>query len=801
MDSVPLFGEDLQGWTSECSVREATEKGKQPLAEIRSERTYFKMAPVSKAAIRSVQSKSDILHASTKPKADTATISTLIGILVDVSGSMSNSVGGEKDAERGNWARSIFKVVDELIKHDVESSNQTFALALGCPFKPQVFDLLGTVRVATEEARGIKDLSSRKENSYEWMDLLDTAGVATEEAFKDLSSRKENKLMEFIHLRKLINEVLDILERNGAVRIRTWWEMDVLLKVLDKATAAAILYYLQRRPNQDFTRRFVFECLPPECRKIVLQPRKLASEFGYWLMGSVPGYGDDLQAWASESSVREAIDKGKELVEEIRRGIMVTVNKAAIMSVQSASKILHNNTEEKDEEGIDEKRVDELLEVVEPFIYGGTPLIQAMRHSVDLFSRLEFANHKKLLFILSDGEPSDGWDPPVQKLSALGVTIVSCFIIRKGLSDPRRLYSLLDESWEAPAKFMFKMSSTITTQKIPRTLFLKKRWKIDIENNETRLFFHVNHPDVVKDVCDMTKKAVLSQDVLSDLLSSVDLDVYINQVNDRFGAKRQHGGTCYANASAAVMHLAMKRIIGRDGGYPDFFELRKKLIAKYGEHGASTNKVLQEICPEYRLQCQTVDAIGAMEAISAKRPVVVTFHLTGAQWDQFVKFYDENPRGILTRSYLDSKHVSTSDAGGHAVVLTSYDADSLRLMNSWGDDWADQGFFRVQNSDVLGLKFFDVFWTLDNLSEKEKKAYEQHGAEVAGKLIKSLKGIQVVKYKCPLCAVESKVVDFTGRLLKAKCPACGGTFNANKEGGDLALNLYLTSLIHDDKSQ
>ena len=555
--------------------------------------------------------------------------------------------------------------------------------------------------------------------------------------------------------------------------------MHVLLKVLDKATAAAILYYLQRRPNQDFTRRFVFECLPRQCRA-----HRRNSGIGLSLTRI---YAD------IEGEVREAILKGKKLIAAIT---MVAVSKAAIMSVQRASDILHTSIGEKE---VDEKRVDELLEVVEPFIYGGTPLIQAMRHSVDLFSQSEFATHRKLLFILSDGQSADGRDPPVQQLSALGVTIVSCFITREGLSDPRHLYSLLDESWEAPAKFMFKMSSTITTQKIPRTLFLKKGWKIDIENNETRLFFHVNHPDVIKDVCDMAKNGVLSQDVLSDVLSSVDLDVYINQANDGFGAKRQHGGTCYANASAAVMHLAMKRIIGRDGGYPDFFELREKLIAKYGKYGASTKEVLEEICPEYRLQCQTVDAIGAMEAISAKRPVVVTFHLTGAQWDQFRKFYDENPRGILTRSYLDSKPVSTSGAGGHAVVLTSYDADSLRLMNSWGDDWADQGFFRVQNSNVLGLQFFDVFWTLDDLTKKEKKAYEQHGAEVAGKLLKSLKGIQVVKYKCPLCAVESKVVDFTGRLLKAKCPACGGTFNANKEGGDLALNLYLMSLIRDDE--
>ena len=94
---------------------------------------------------------------------------------------------------------------NELLKLDVESSNQTFALALRSSNKPEVFDLLSTARVATEEERGIKDLSSRK------------------------------------RLTEMINEALDILERNGADRVRTWVEMDALLKVLDKASSAAIL--------------------------------------------------------------------------------------------------------------------------------------------------------------------------------------------------------------------------------------------------------------------------------------------------------------------------------------------------------------------------------------------------------------------------------------------------------------------------------------------------------------------------------------------------------------------------------
>lgn len=397
----------------------------------------------------------------------------MIGILVDVSGSMKNSVGGRVEEEGGRWAKSIFKVVDELIKHDVSSSNQTFALALGSPFYPEVFDLLSTVSKASQERASIEDIRSRASK------------------------------------RDVIDEALTILERNGATRVRHWLKMDVLLKVIDDTTAAAILYYLQRSSN--FTTKFVQECLP--------------RGFHGLLRGT-------------EDLVRDMIEKGKQLVAETRKAEMIVgVSKDAIISVHNASEILHASIGGQE---LTNEQANELLKAVEPFIYGGTPLIQAMRHSVDLFSYPEFANHQKLLFILSDGQPADGNDPPLQNLSNLGVTIVSCFITNQSLSDPRHLYSILDESWEKPAKTMFRMSSTITTQMIPRTLFLKRGWKIDIDNNETRLFFQVNHPEIIKDVCDMAKNGVLSQDALSDMLSTVDLDIYINKSSDEFGAKRQH---------------------------------------------------------------------------------------------------------------------------------------------------------------------------------------------------------------------------------------------------------------------
>lgn len=81
----------------------------------------------------------------------------------------------------------------------------------------------------------------------------------------------------------------------------------------------------------------------------------------------------------------------------------------------------------------------------------------------------------------------------------------------------------------------------------------------------------------------------------------VDLDFYINKLSDEFGVKRQYGGICYVNVFVVVLYFVMKRIIGRDGGYLDFFELRRELIIKYGEDGVFIMKVFKEVCLKYRL--------------------------------------------------------------------------------------------------------------------------------------------------------------------------------------------------------
>ncbi len=74
-------------------------------------------------------------------------MATLIGVLVDVSGSMSQSIGDRPAEQEGSWARSIFRVVDGLIKHDVSSRNKVFAIAYGAASKPRSLLLILLLKI------------------------------------------------------------------------------------------------------------------------------------------------------------------------------------------------------------------------------------------------------------------------------------------------------------------------------------------------------------------------------------------------------------------------------------------------------------------------------------------------------------------------------------------------------------------------------------------------------------------------------------------------------------------------------
>ena len=118
---------------------------------------------------------------------------SLTGILLDVSGSMKNNIGSGVDEEGGPWALSIFKVIDDLIEHDVSPENRVFAIGLGANCTKQIFDVIST----------IQQIENMEKPSY----------------VKNAPATNEH-----------INNILDILEKNGARNIRKWIKDVSLIK-------------------------------------------------------------------------------------------------------------------------------------------------------------------------------------------------------------------------------------------------------------------------------------------------------------------------------------------------------------------------------------------------------------------------------------------------------------------------------------------------------------------------------------------------------------------------------------------
>jgi C1A family cysteine protease len=97
-------------------------------------------------------------------------------------------------------------------------------------------------------------------------------------------------------------------------------------------------------------------------------------------------------------------------------------------------------------------------------------------------------------------------------------------------------------------------------------------------------------------------------------------------------------------------------------------------------------------------------------------------------------------------------------AGGHAVVLVSYDNTCLKFLNSWGKGWGDNGFFRIKDSDVLcNMAFYDIFFYEKDLSQAERDNYMRDHAEILKEKTKKFARILGnFDYKCPKCNVISK---------------------------------------------
>jgi hypothetical protein len=271
----------------------------------------------------------------------------------------------------------------------------------------------------------------------------------------------------------------------------------------------------------------------------------------------------------------------------------------------------------------------------------------------------------------------------------------------------------------------------------------------------------------------------------------------------------QDSGTCYAHATAAVIHMALARIVGREGGYPTIKEIRTRILERFppiSEKGQPTGQVLAEATLWYRpLRFREVDEEGARQAVLRRRPVLTTFQLSDSGWDKFDAYFKtkDTAKSVLTRRHMASNR-SGQGYDGHAVVLIRCAPRCLTFLNSWGHNWGDNGSFSVEDHTVLQrdsqassspVYFYDVYWLESDLTETEQQAYSAKVDSALRARAGQNAGVLELEARCPRCHADPPIANFRGSIRRAECPLCQHLFAP--QPGHLMQALYARAGLSD----
>jgi len=134
----------------------------------------------------------------------------------------------------------------------------------------------------------------------------------------------------------------------------------------------------------------------------------------------------------------------------------------------------------------------------EEFMFGTTPIYQALIRASFRLRDKNYKNHSKYLLLISDGE----FDPeaPLIMAKALrnsGITIICCYIFEKGII--QQLTNKPHKQWPLGAQMMFEMAS-IADKEHPITRIIDP--PIIEVHGGVKMFFQINYPELLGEIVD-----------------------------------------------------------------------------------------------------------------------------------------------------------------------------------------------------------------------------------------------------------------------------------------------------------
>lgn len=194
-------------------------------------------------------------------------MATLTGVLLDVSRSMKINAGGKINEKGGEWARSIFDVIDNLIKHDVSNDNYIFSVGVGANGRRPFFDVIETVK----EVQHRYNKMYREKNEY--MDMQRKEKLDME---KDREMNLYIKIKEEKSLKSLDTEI----QREMSLYMELQREKNLFIweKTLDVEMKRDNSYYIalvkKSEQNHEKKKNFFKKMKRENCPNIEMQWEK-----------------------------------------------------------------------------------------------------------------------------------------------------------------------------------------------------------------------------------------------------------------------------------------------------------------------------------------------------------------------------------------------------------------------------------------------------------------------------------------------------------------------------------------------
>ena len=446
-----------------------------------------------------------------------------------------------------------------------------------------------------------------------------------------------------------------------------------------------------------------------------------------------------------------------------------------------------------------------------------SPIILSLTHILKLFSKSNTKSKFNYIIIITDGkikENSYNMHKIVNKAKEDNITIITILLKKDKNGIRKKFYTEFPKDMDKNLKNLFDVSSKVNYRNPLARQFIKKNWDFP-KDKEGTLLFETNLENL-KEFADNFKKT--KDEDYEIIIDDLNLKNYVH-FKFKFHTKNQIFGTCWANAYSEAIFLANKRVLGRKiKSYETYREnLIKYACSKYDDGGEIYLPRVEKYFKDNGLHFEKITEKEVQDAMMKGRFVICHFSINDVQWDNFCNFFRKHKDETLTKEEINKKmDPNKKETSGHAVLLVEWNKDYLKFLNSWGYNFAKSGTFKVKNGDVLAsyytddvAEFFDIYYTVEDLSKEEQKYYSKNvdfvceildnlGEITMEKIINHYNNLSNEFFKCKKCSNKSKIdyyiTSIEDGLHKVKCPGCDYFSEAE---GKLKELLILKNIMQD----